>query len=392
MTSASNAPDQDLYDVPRSAKPIAVETSQNNISSSYSRPQSSLSGSSSGVGCSVRDSKDSLDDCLYDVPRSASNSYANLMETKYDTVGRSSLTSSSSGTVITNYNDDTLTRNMAAISISDCSVNSDSTPSKGEIRALSYNGSKRGPSSVKSEGNCAESRIRKDSHREFCSPNMAKNNSVEIQNLEDDDFDLYDVPRGSSNHKDRKRMVSSTGNILNTVGGSSLSVAATNHELEDYDVPRSVHRNPVVSGAKSVANIAFSRTSSEDDRFSCASESEWAQKNLNVRSNRSMGSLPRIPSYFRKSGEFNWGDGRFSVNGSGNSLDNITKEAQIKLLPLGPKAAVSVCEKLTKEVTASVANILEFVHPKWRTKENLTKIMANLKFNCTRLSLAVKVG
>jgi len=65
--------------------------------------------------------------------------------------------------------------------------------------------------------------------------------------------------------------------------------------------------------------------------------------------------------------------------------------AEVKILPLSPKAAVTVCEKLRQEVITSINSILTFVKPKWRVKENLREIMPELRFGCVRLNLGVKV-
>lgn len=169
--------------------------------------------------------------------------------------------------------------------------------------------------------------------------------------------DMYDVPRGSCAHPLSQQQAPprppSRANTINSSSNGSLN--GDGDPMQFYDVPSQFARKVTVSNS----SLASSTTSA---------------------SGQYRGSSNGYNNHHHHTNN--------STNGESRKLE---AETDIKLLPLGAKAAVSVCEKLRQEIVSSITSILANVKPKWRSKENLTEIMPDLKFSCTRLCLAIKV-
>lgn len=385
MVSSPPTSSQDLYDVPRSTA-VRVQTrldggvngqqlQQSNGTSS--RPQSSLSASSSGMGLSIAnsDSKDSLD--LYDVPRSA-KSYVNHMETKYDHVVHNKHQGSSAGSTTSLSRDSTLTKAAHSRHNSTSSIFS----AYGYARQGSAGGGVSGADFT--DGKRPGGTISQD----FGSMNPPDNAAN----------DLYDVPRSSCavpppNPRTHRGISGGFG-----ASSSSASIASSRSVvslLSDgdltgsasmlYDIPPSFTKK--VSLTDSSETLSFKDSGSESGQSGNRSDLKLGA------SSSSLSTSPgRRRNHVLRRGSQGVSNNKASSSSSLGFTGAGVGSADVKILPLGPKAAVSVCEKLRHEVITSIGSILNQVKPKWRSKENLTAIMPDLRFSCCRLSLAIKVS
>lgn len=331
----------DLYDVPRGT------TTQ--VRGANSRPPSALSMTSSGMGLSIAtsDSKDSLDG-LYDVPRGSGSisvkTYVNHMEAKYDDVRRRQRHDSSSSTGSSHHSHQTRG--------GDGSVGGHTRHNSTSSIFSAYGYTKPRPEMPQPVGSLS----RKNS------VNGASNGQMSLE-------DMYDVPRGTCAHPlmgpPPPRPPSRPSTAMSR-GSSSNGSLNSEDPMQFYDVPSQFTRKVGLEHGLSSSSLASS-ASSQFIRMT----SNGTNNHHNSTSTNHMNS---------------------SSSNHGRKLENGGGAAEVKLLPLGPKAAVSVCEKLRQEVVSSITSILSNVKPKWRTKENLTEIMPDLKFSCTRLCLAIKVS
>ncbi|CAG7833422.1 unnamed protein product [Allacma fusca] len=168
-----------------------------------------------------------------------------------------------------------------------------------------------------------------------------------------------------------------------------------------YDVPRShcppvvVRKHPISSSlasiaisedsAKNKANNSFSMTDVRRRGFIGAPQEISAPvRTLSLNDKISM--RDERPGSQRRA-TFSRGNS----NGHSFSEDTSREIEDVKILPLNPRAAVTVCEKLRQEVMAGVKSILDISEKShWRDRENLQEIMPDLRFSCVRLNLAVK--
>ncbi|CAL8133119.1 unnamed protein product [Orchesella dallaii] len=360
-------------------------TSVNHPTSGSSRPSSALSITSSGMGLSIAtsDSKDSLDG-LYDVPRTSIKAYVNHMETKYDDLARhrndscSSLNSSVSSQIQNSpqvhHHHPGHSRHNSTSSIFSA-YGYTRNGGRGSISGASLNGGGGGSGDATSSSTSTLGRTTQNYEQQQQQHQRYQSQAQSVD-------ELYDVPRGTLDHPlAQARMLPPPPPSRKPMMGSiAKSNGSLNHNDSDedpmqfYDVPREFQRKTSIGGVENnhqnnhlnVVSRGISSTS-----LSSASISGSSFTSANHVANN--GSRSRSGSV---------------VGGivSRNKCDS----ADVKILPLCPKAAVSVCEKLRQEVVSSIGSILAHVKPKWRSKENLQEIMPDLKFSCTRLCLAIK--
>jgi hypothetical protein len=197
--------------------------------------------------------------------------------------------------------------------------------------------------------------------------------------------ELYDVPRSACPPRTLPRQCTTAGSlasISSSISNSHKSLKSKTTSQHDshesigtnYDVPSSFERKLSLCDSTETLSCRDTFDETHELRLGASSSS------LSSSSSRNLRSVSQCNNF---GGSTDGATAGTSSNGS---------SSEVKILPLGPKAAVSVCEKLRQEVVTSIASILENVKPKWRSKDNLTSIMPDLRFSCIRLSLAIKVS